>query len=164
MKNIFLHLHLESKKWSRSIQDVINFDRISACILKQASFLSPPDFYKKNNSLCANVILVDDAYNKQLNTDFRKKEKTTNVLSFPVYTLEEENFLNIGDIYLAYETIAREAEEQKKKFANHVVHLSIHGVLHLLGYDHQKEVDAFQMESLEKSILKNLNISNPYTL
>lgn len=68
----------------------------------------------------------------------------------------------LGDIALAYETIAREANEQGKKLKAHITHLTIHGVLHLLGYDHEADDDAEAMEALEIAILARMGIANPY--
>jgi probable rRNA maturation factor len=102
------------------------------------------------------VVLANDAFVKKLNHAFRGKNKPTNVLSFP----GEENHL--GDIVLARETIVREAKAQKKAPRDHATHLIIHGMLHLLGYDHEREKDAAAMEALEIKILKKLGIGNPY--
>lgn len=103
------------------------------------------------------IVLTDDAAIAPLNNIYRGKAKPTNVLSFPA---EEEGML--GDVLLAYETIAREAEEQNKTLKAHAMHLVVHGVLHLLGYDHENERDAEKMESQEIVILKRLGIENPY--
>lgn len=103
------------------------------------------------------IVLADDATITPLNKTYRGKAKPTNVLSFPA---EEEGML--GDVLLAYETIAREAEEQNKTLRAHAMHLVVHGVLHLLGYDHENERDADIMESQEIAILKRLGIENPY--
>lgn len=102
------------------------------------------------------VVLADDAFIRELNKTYRGKNKATNVLSFA----GEENHL--GDIILAYETIAREANEQGKSFKHHAMHLIVHGVLHLQGYDHERNKDAEAMERKEIKILKKLGISNPY--
>lgn len=103
------------------------------------------------------IVLTDDATIAPLNKSYRGKAKPTNVLSFPA---EEEGML--GDVLLAYETIAREAEEQNKTLRAHAMHLIVHGVLHLLGYDHEHERDAERMESQEIAILNRLGIENPY--
>ncbi len=105
------------------------------------------------------VVLTDDAAVAPLNGTYRGKPNPTNVLSFP--DGEEQGG---GDILLAYETIAREAIEQNKTFADHTLHLVVHGVLHLMGYDHENDEEAEVMESEEVGILKTLNVANPYTL
>lgn len=101
------------------------------------------------------VVLMDDAGMLPLNRTYRGKPKPTNVLSFS----EEEGG---GDIVLAYETICREAMEQGKTFRAHAMHLVVHGMLHLLGHDHEDEAEAETMESQEIIILKTLAIANPY--
>lgn len=102
------------------------------------------------------LLLADDAFMRRLNHTYRGKDKPTNVLSF------EGEGEHLGDIVLAFETIEREAREQQKSFHDHAVHLTVHGVLHLLGHDHENEKDAEAMERLEIKILKKLGISNPY--
>lgn len=105
------------------------------------------------------ISLVCDAQMKKINFQFRGKNKSTNVLSFPGL---DQFFL--GDIVIAYETLAREAKEQKKDFNDHLTHLILHSILHLLGHDHEEEKDAQKMEKLEIKILHQLGIQNPYLL
>ena len=105
------------------------------------------------------ILLADDARLKSLNRDFRKKNKPTNVLSFPSAL---PGYL--GDVAIAYRTVAREARAQGKLFAHHAAHLALHGVLHLLGYDHQAKREANAMESLEIELLARLGIASPYVL
>jgi len=112
---------------------------------------------KDFSELEVSIVLSDDRDVKKLNKTFRHKDASTNVLSFPS---EEEG--ELGDIILAYETVLREANEKGISPLIHMLHLIIHGFLHLLGYDHKEENDAYQMETLEIQILKSLNISNPY--
>jgi probable rRNA maturation factor len=102
------------------------------------------------------IVLADDKRLKGLNRQFRGKNKPTNVLSFPD---DDEPF---GGIALAFETIQREAKEQKKPFVNHAKHMILHGFLHLLGFDHQSDREARLMERLETAILAELAIPNPY--
>lgn len=107
------------------------------------------------------LVLADDNEVKALNRDYRGKDKPTNVLSFPDGETHG-GFMQLGDIILAYDTIAREATEQGKKFAHHAQHLVVHGVLHLMGYDHEIEREAGRMEAREVKILSGLSIANPY--
>ena len=103
------------------------------------------------------LVLADDALIQGLNKQYRGKDKPTNVLSFP----QDEEF-SLGDIVLALETIEKEAREQNKTFRDHVIHLTVHGTLHLLGHDHENPDEAADMEELEIRILHKLGINNPY--
>jgi probable rRNA maturation factor len=107
------------------------------------------------------IVLANDSAIRLLNRDWRGKDAATNVLSFPARNPSGER-PHIGDIVLAYETIAREARAQGKPFAHHVAHLTVHGFLHLNGYDHQRSKDADEMEQLERQILRRLAIPDPY--
>ena len=106
------------------------------------------------------LVLTNDASIRRLNRDYRGKDKPTNVLSFP--TIEAPGLL--GDIVLARETILREAEDKGVSFKHHFTHLIIHGLLHLLGHDHQTEAEAEKMEAIEIAALAKLGIANPYVL
>lgn len=108
------------------------------------------------------LLLGDDAAIAALNSQFRGKSGPTNVLSFPPApdAAGEEGFL--GDIAMAAETIAAEAEFQGKRFEDHAAHLVVHGFLHLLGYTHDEEAEAAAMEARERAILADLNIADPY--
>ena len=112
------------------------------------------------------ITLTDDAQQLQLNRRYRGENVSTNVLSFrgwePGTHATPGAPLLLGDVLLAFETVAREANEQGKPFGDHVRHLIVHGVLHLLGYDHRREADAIKMERLETSILAKLGIPDPY--
>lgn len=103
------------------------------------------------------VLLADDAALHALNRQWRGKDKPTNVLSFP-----SEDSRHLGDIALAAETVAAEAEAQGKSFERHATHLIVHGFLHLLGYDHETETDAAIMEDRERAILAALGAPDPY--
>jgi probable rRNA maturation factor len=104
------------------------------------------------------VMLCDDAAMRELNTRWRRRPEPTNVLSFPAAGRTEA----LGDIAIAYETTAREAEAEDKAFADHLAHLAVHGFLHLLGYDHQSDTEAAAMERLEAAILARLGVADPY--
>lgn len=119
-----------------------------------------------------NFLLTDDARIQELNKNYRDVNKPTNVLSFP--SLEPEEMSNLkgnekslqpiilGDVALSFETIHQESLSQEIPFDHHLIHLAVHGVLHLLGFDHEKDEDATVMESLEIKILSSLTIPNPY--
>jgi len=106
------------------------------------------------------VLLADDATIRALNRDWRKIDAPTNVLSFPAAERAEAEFL--GDIVLAYETLARECADERRDFLHHLAHLTVHGFLHLIGYDHQTEQQADEMEGLESRIMRSMNMPDPY--
>jgi probable rRNA maturation factor len=106
------------------------------------------------------VLLTDDPGIRVINADWRGMDAPTNVLSFPAPPSAGGRFL--GDIVLAFETVAAEARAEGKPFAHHFAHLCVHGFLHLLGYDHVREKDAEVMETAERDILRRLRIPDPY--
>lgn len=111
------------------------------------------------------VVLTNDDMIKSLNQNYRGKEKATNVLSFPQTIREEldnEEYIILGDIVVAFETVKKEAAEQNKKLSDHLIHMLVHGCLHLLHYDHISDKDAEVMENLEIKILNQLGLKNPY--
>lgn len=105
------------------------------------------------------VLLTDHAAVRELNGRFRDKDKPTNVLSFPA---PENAFPHLGDIVLAYGVCATEAEAQGKTLADHLSHLVVHGVLHLLGRDHEDDAEAEEMEAEEREILAKIGVADPY--
>ncbi|MGZ3305642.1 MAG: rRNA maturation RNase YbeY [Asticcacaulis sp.] len=110
------------------------------------------------------VLLCDDDEMRALNKEYRQKNAPTNVLSFPApKSMRIKGVLeHLGDIALGLETCVREAAEQGKSLEDHVTHLSVHGALHLLGYDHMDDAEAERMEGLERRILKTLGVADPY--
>lgn len=136
------------------------------------------------NDYGVSIRFADIAESQQLNTTYRGRPKPTNVLSFPVineseqwlssfaniepagseYALNEGELMFLGDLVLCTSIVETEASEQEKSLENHWAHLLIHGLLHLLGFDHMDEDDAEEMESLEIEALRSLGIPNPYLL
>jgi len=110
------------------------------------------------------IVFSDDAHIAVLNAGWRGKDKPTNVLSFPAFPMKPGDPLPpmLGDIVLAAETVARESELEGKPLEHHITHLVIHGLLHLLGHDHEEETQAERMESLERAALARLAIPDPY--
>jgi probable rRNA maturation factor len=110
------------------------------------------------------IVLADDSTVRTLNRTWRDKDAPTNVLSFPVEGVPTGHGTRrlLGDIVIAYETTAREAQAQGKSFADHLVHLAVHGFLHLAGYDHVHDDEAETMERLESAILAELAVVNPH--
>jgi probable rRNA maturation factor len=105
------------------------------------------------------VLLTDDAGVQDLNARFRDKDRPTNVLSFPA---AESAFPHLGDVVLGHAYCAAEAEAQGKTLSDHLSHLVVHGVLHLLGRDHEDDDEAEEMEAEEREILASLGVSDPY--
>ena len=103
--------------------------------------------------------MTSDAAIHALNLRFRNQDKPTNVLAFPAVDNPEDH---LGDVALAYGVCAAEARAQGKALADHLQHLVTHGVLHLLGYDHETDAEAAEMEGLERQILASLGIADPY--
>lgn len=137
---------IAEKKW-RKPGLVARLERAAALVLKR----------HKKSKTSLTLLLTDDKQLRALNRDFRGKNTPTNVLSFPS---EDRGYL--GDIALAYGVTAKEARAGGKHFADHATHLVVHGVLHLMGYDHESARDANKMEPLEVEILAKLGISDPY--
>lgn len=116
------------------------------------------------------LLACSDARIAGLNADFRGKPKPTNVLSWPDFDgpvpepdADGEARLFLGDIAIAFETCRREAEEGAIPFDHHVTHLVVHGVLHLLGHDHESDAEAEEMEALETNVLASMGVPNPYS-
>jgi probable rRNA maturation factor len=112
------------------------------------------------------VMLTDDSGIRTLNSNWRGIDKPTNVLSFPALQptggAPDDAPRMLGDIAIAFETTRKEADDEQKPFDHHLSHLAVHGFLHLIGYDHEKDDDAEAMESLEQEILAQLGIPDPY--
>lgn len=142
--------------WRRALPDVANHARQAAqAVLARGG--------KRLLAVELSLVLADDAAVAALNERWRGRSGPTNVLAF---ASKERAMppapLLLGDVVLAYETVAREAREQRKTLSDHLRHLVIHGVLHLLGYDHESAGPARRMEMLETRILAALGVANPY--
>ena len=111
------------------------------------------------------LLLCDDARIRGINREWRGLDKPTNVLSFPAAPPAMlAKSPAVGDIAIAYETVAREAQEEAKSFRDHYMHMVLHGFLHLIGYDHETDEEADEMEALETSILGQLGVADPYAM
>lgn len=109
------------------------------------------------------IRVCDEASSRELNNTFRMQDKPTNVLSFPA-DMDFAGELILGDLALCWPIVAREAVAQGKSTSDHAAHLTVHGLLHLLGFDHEQTSDADIMEGLEREILASLDIADPYAV
>lgn len=109
-----------------------------------------------------NLKILTDEDIKELNKKFRNKNTTTNVLSFSNEDVSKSITGNLGDIAISYEFVKRESKEHKKNFDDHMIHMLVHGVYHILGFDHENDEMADIMEIKEAKLLKKLDIKNPY--
>ena len=155
---IVIDLAIPCAKWRRALPDIEKRARAAAraALAEAGKKLGPAEL---------SLVLADDATVAALNEQWRQRSGPTNVLAF---ASDERVMLPapqlLGDVVLAYETVTREAREQRKTLADHLLHLVIHGVLHLLGYDHEAERPARRMEALETRILATLGVPDPYRL
>ena len=109
------------------------------------------------------IVLTDDSGIAALNRDWRGIDKPTNVLSFPASGHKgSESSRFLGDIVIAYETLVRECDGEDRKFLHHLAHLAVHGFLHLVGYDHETDAQAEEMEGLESKIMTRMSMPDPY--
>ncbi len=127
------------------------------------------ELFEFEKNFNCNLILTNDDQVQELNNQFRGQDKPTNVLSFANIDsqdfediLNDEDDVSLGEIFVALETLQKEATEKSISLEHHFAHLFIHGILHLLGFDHQIDEDAEEMEQIEVEILQKLNIINPY--
>jgi len=125
-------------------------------IFEETKFMASKNYY------ILSIFFSGEKKISKLNKTYRNINKPTNVLSFPNLTKNSKNENFLGDVIFSSETIANEAKQENKSIENHLIHLLIHSVLHLLGYDHETNDKALIMENLEIKILNNLNIDNPY--
>ena len=128
--------------------------------LKNAADLTLQEEKKRDSVV--NLKIVGNAEMQQLNKEFRNKDRATNVLSFTNDDLSKDVTKNIGDIAISYDFVKQEAKDHGKSFSDHVIHMLVHGIYHILGYDHKDDISAEVMESKEIYILDKLKISNPY--
>jgi probable rRNA maturation factor len=141
----------------RAIDDLESLTR-RAALAALAAALDEAGASEADDEL--SVLLTDDAAMQRLNQKFRGLDKPTNVLSFPPPDFAEESLL--GDISVSWQTVARESEAEGKSVADHYAHMIVHGVLHLIGYDHETDDEAEEMEEIERAALERLGVADPY--
>jgi len=159
--SIDLAISVDCEAWEKALADVL-------AITEKATQAALESVELPEGPVEVSVLLSDDKTVQDLNKRYRDQDKPTNVLSFAALDSDDEGFrpegepLLLGDVIIACETTQKEAEDQKKSLRDHLCHLTVHGVLHLLGYDHHDDNEAAKMESLETDILKGLGIADPY--
>jgi probable rRNA maturation factor len=149
---------VDSKNWKNAAAEAV----VRRAVVHAAAMLSasPAELA---------IVLTDDSKMRALNRTWRGIDASTNVLSFPAIrrgvrhaNKQRLSERHLGDIVLAYETVRREALDENKPLADHLAHLAVHGFLHLLGYDHESDKDARKMQGIERAILRQLAIPDPY--
>lgn len=148
-----VEITVEHAGWTES--DAALARRVLAAALPQAGFVI-------DGPCEISLLLTGDEAQAALNARWRGKEASTNVLSFPQLGPDDPVEGLLGDLSLAHETVAREADDQNKAFEAHFAHLLVHGLLHLLGHDHETRQQALAMEALETDILSRLGYPDPY--
>jgi probable rRNA maturation factor len=153
-----IEILVESARWSgrRGVQPLLRR------AIAGASAALPAEAAQSTRGAELAIVLTNDSAIRKLNRTWRGKDQPTNVLSFPSDPQAGPHRL-LGDIVIAYETLAREARAERKPFDHHLAHLAVHGFLHLCGYDHESDPQAATMERLESAILARLGVPDPYT-
>lgn len=172
LNNIDLDIAVADAVWQDQFPEYTA--RIGECFSQIVAQVPQARNFQKFVHLELSILLTNDGNIQELNRDYRDQDKATNVLSFPslseaeitAFLCEDGDIPDfpvvLGDIIFAYETIKSEATEQGKSFSDHFCHLCLHGMLHLLGYDHVEPDQADDMEALEKRLLSKLSIDDPY--
>ena len=170
MNNIVLNVDIADERWNKTLDNVHEImDNTKETVFMMMPSIIDLDILDTEKILSVNIRLSNDEEVHRLNKDFRGMDKPTNVLSFANidfvdFEVDNSPFTDIelGDIIVAYETMVRETEELNISFEAHFYHLLVHGLLHLLGFDHVEDEDAEFMESTEVLILNKLGVDNPY--
>lgn len=157
-------LHLQKATQSKSLPSRLRFTRWTEAVLNPSLLSSSvlKQRVKKFKSPELTFRLVDEAESAELNETYRHKQGPTNVLSFPTEAIPGIDWFYLGDIVMCAPLVLKEAAAQNKIPSAHWAHLTIHGILHLLGFDHIEEQDAIIMEGLEIELLSKMGLPNPY--
>jgi probable rRNA maturation factor len=151
MAEALIDIEIEDEGWLEALPDV-------RAVVERA-ITATLDYMQVEEQADLVVLLTDNAEMQALNKEYRKKNAPTNVLSFPSPNVMQGH---LGDVAMGLEICVKEALEQNKSLKDHVTHLSVHSALHLLGYDHNEDEEAQEMEDLERVVLKGLGVSDPY--
>ena len=164
--NLTVHVTLKSRAWTHKLRNASACAKRAAITAMTTSNTNTRLHLEGDEAVEVGVTLGTDHSLRRLNNEYRGIDKPTNVLSFPCYSpgdiLIPDAPILLGDIALAYGVVEREARESGKSLQAHLSHMVVHGVLHLLGYDHEGNDDATKMESLEINALAHLGFANPY--
>ena len=161
-----LNVDIADDRWLNELPEA---EKFSAEIFDKIISTLSPKWLNEKKSVIINLSLNNDEEIRQLNAEFRQMDKPTNVLSFA--NLDDEEFeaylirndeIELGDIIVAFETMLDQSKDQELSLHDHYCHILIHGILHLLGYDHMEAEEAKEMESEEIKLLELFNIKNPY--
>ncbi len=161
-----LNIDIADDNWLKELPEV---EKLSAEVFDKVISTLQPDWLNNKKNVIINLSLNNDEEIRQLNAEFRQLDKPTNVLSFA--NIDDEEFeaylvrndeIELGDIIIALETMINQSKDQELSLHDHYCHILIHGILHLLGYDHMEAEEAKEMESEEIILLKLFNIDNPY--
>lgn len=169
--NVILNVVLNSQRWTEDVDfDVYKTtEELKDLVFEHVAETVSHELLAEDKTFMVNVCLSDDEEVHKLNREFRGMDKPTNVLSFA--NIDDDEFwealpvtkeAELGDIILAFETLQKEAEIKNISVYAHYCHLVVHGFLHLLGFDHQEDDEAEEMEGLETEILALFSIDNPY--
>jgi probable rRNA maturation factor len=155
---ISIDVTIGSPRWRRSLPDAERRARSAARAALRGAAAK-----LRGRRAELSLVLADDGTVRRLNRRWRGRDRATNVLSFPADPRRVRGApLLLGDVVLAFETMRREAAAQRKTLADHLAHLVTHGVLHLMGFDHEEDAEAKRMEDLERRILRRLGVADPY--
>jgi probable rRNA maturation factor len=157
-----LEYSVKDRKWFDHIQDSEIEEYVSSIFKQVVKVLG----YKilKNKTIELSIVFANDKIIRKINKDFRNCDKSTNVLSFPLYerefldVLAKNDYVPIGDIVLAIETIERESEELGIGFRKHLTHMIAHSILHIFGFDHENDEEAEEMQKLEECIMELIGV------
>lgn len=173
MKNqIEIDIHIKSNCW----KNISQIQKKIHTIINKISEKTPLKDFSKNpdNKIELSISLVNENQIRKINKTHRDKDKSTNILSFPAlevsknkidfaHLTKSQNYIFLGDIIISLENIRKEVlKSESKTFDDHLTHLILHSILHLIGYIHNNSCEAREMEGLEIKVLKSLNIKNPY--
>ena len=164
--NDSLNIIIEEPAWQKHLPNVEDVaQKVFTTVLSFMRKKQYPKFISQDINV--NLALSSDNHVRELNNEFRQKDSPTNVLSFANIDADDFNFnstetIELGDIIIALETMQKESFDQHISLHDHFCHLFCHGLFHLLGFDHQTDKEATEMENLEILVLKQLNIANPY--